>query len=247
MVKLGALVTVRNSSKRLPEKMLKEIKGNTKAIDVIVERAKKTNAIVIITTSTSLDDNIFEEVAKMHNVEIFRGSLTNKIKRWHDCFKEFNLDKAILIDGDDLSYDFEIGKRALKQLDSSTELIIHPKDIVCGLFTYAISKKGIEKLFNMVQNENIDTDVITKFLEKANLKSKHIELQEHEKNKAVRLTLDYTEDLEFFRKMYQELDTTTSSKNIIKYLNEHKTLPLINFHKQKDFLENQKKFNMGVT
>ena len=118
---------------------------------------------------------------------------------------------------------------------------------MCGLFTYAISKKGIEKLFNMVQNENIDTDVITKFLEKANLKSKHIELQEHEKNKAVRLTLDYTEDLEFFRKMYQELDTTTSSKNIIKYLNEHKTLPLINFHKQKDFLENQKKFNMGVT
>ncbi len=247
MVNQAAIVTVRNSSKRLPNKPLKQIKGNVRAIDVIVERAKKTNALVILATSTSIYDNVFEEIAKEHKVKIFRGSLTNKIKRWYECYEKFDLDKAILIDGDDLSYDFDIGIRALKQLDSQTELIIHPKDIVCGFFTYAVSREGIKKIFNTVPVEEADTDVITKYLEKAELKSKYITLKEHEKNQMVRLTLDYTEDLEFFRKLYQELDIKAPGKDIVKYLNKHKAIAMINFHKQKDFLENQEKFNKSVT
>ena len=246
MVNQAAIVTVRNSSKRLPDKLLKQIKGDIKAIDIIIERAKKTNFSVIIATSTSTEDNIFEEIAKNHKVKIFRGALTNKIKRWYDCFQKFDLDRSILIDGDDLSYDFDIGNRALNQLDFQTELIIHPKDIVCGFFTYAISREGISKLYKIVSNKDADTDVITKYLEKARLKTKYITLKEHEKNQRVRLTLDYSEDLEFFRKMYQELDIKASGEEIIKYLNEHKSIAMINFHRQKDFLNNQAKFNQSV-
>ena len=78
------------------------------------------------------------------------------------------------------------------------------------------------------------------------MKTKYITLKEHEKNQRVRLTLDYSEDLEFFRKIYQELDIKASGKEIIKYLNEHKSITMINFHRQKDFLDNQAKFNQSV-
>lgn len=246
MVNQAAIITVRNSSNRLPGKPLKKIKDDVRAIDITIERAKKTGFPVLIATSTSTEDNVFEQIALEHKVKIFRGSLLNKIKRWHDCFQKFDLDKAILIDGDDLSYDFDIGTRALIQLDSEIELLVHPKDVVCGFFTYAISREGIEKLYKIVPREEENTDVITKYVEKAKLKSKFITLKEHEKNQMVRLTLDYNEDLEFFRKMYQELDIKASGKDIIKFLEEHDSIVTINWHKQKDFVENQEKFNKSV-
>jgi len=41
MMKDAALVTVRNSSSRLPNKAILQIKENTRSIDVVIERAKK--------------------------------------------------------------------------------------------------------------------------------------------------------------------------------------------------------------
>ena len=75
MVNQAAIVTVRNSSKRLPDKPLKQIKRDIKAIDIIIERAKKTNFSVIIATSTSTEDNIFEEIAKNHKVKVVKFML----------------------------------------------------------------------------------------------------------------------------------------------------------------------------
>lgn len=82
MVNQTVIVTVRNLSKRLPHKPLKQIKDNVRVINDIVECAKKTNALMILVTNTSIIYNVFEEITKKHKVKIFRGSLTNKIKGW---------------------------------------------------------------------------------------------------------------------------------------------------------------------
>ena len=194
-----AIVTVRNSSTRLPNKAIMKVKDNLTAIDIVVKRAKKTGFPVIIATSTSKEDDIFEDIAKQNNVIIFRGSLLNKIKRWFDCFNEFKINYALLVDGDDLSYNYDIGIRAISELkEKSVELITHPKNIVTGFFTYAISKEGINKLHSNANLEETNTDVITRFIEKSRLNSDIIKLEDFEKNETVRFTLDYQEDLEFF-------------------------------------------------
>jgi len=242
-----AIVTVRNSSSRLPGKPLLKIYEKFCSIDIVIERAKKIGIPVILATSKNSEDNIFEEIAKIHNVEIFRGSLLNKIKRWNDCFKKFKIDNALLIDGDDLAYDFEIGKRALTKLQNTkVDLIINPKNIVCGFFTYAISKNGISKLFKYANSDLLDTDVITKFIELAKLKTEKIELYDFEQDKKVRLTLDYNDDLEFFRILYKELNIMSSGYEIINYLEKNKNVAEKNFHRQKDFLKNQEKFNEEI-
>lgn len=69
----AAIVSVRNSSTRLPNKAIMEIKNNFTSIDVVIQRAKKTELPVIIATSTSKEDDIFEDIAKKNDVEIFRG------------------------------------------------------------------------------------------------------------------------------------------------------------------------------
>ena len=219
----AAIVTVRNSSTRLPNKAIMNVTKELKAIDIVLKRAKK------------------------NNVQIFRGSLLNKIKRWFECFNKFGIDSALLVDGDDLSYNYDIGKRAILELNTQrVDLITHPKDIVTGFFTYAISKKGIDKLYSIAKSEEINTDVITKFIEKTNLTSSLIQLENFEKNENVRFTLDYEEDLEFFRRLYKGIGVESNGKEILEYLEFNKDLIQINFHRQKEFLENQAKFNATI-
>ena len=247
IIKEAAVVTVRNSSSRLPNKAIMKIKGDLRSIDIVVERAKKTGFPVIIATSTASSDDIFDEVAKQHNVQIFRGSLLNKIKRWYDCFNKFGIEYALLLDGDDLSSNYDIGLRAMLKLKSNKlDIVGNPENIVTGFFTYAISRNAIVKLYGVAPYDDINTDVIIRYIEKAGLKISEIELKDYERNKNIRLTLDYEEDLAFFRKLYENVDILESGKSIIDYLEKNKSVPEINFDRQKDFLKNQAKFNENV-
>jgi len=247
VIKDAAIVTIRNSSTRLPNKAIMEIKDSARSVDVVVERAKRTKFPVIIATSTDQSDEIFIDVARSHDVNIFRGALLNKIKRWHDCFLEFGVENALMVDGDDLAYDYDIGLRAMEELKSSNfDMISSPPDIVPGFFTYAISKEGINKMYNVVSDEQTNTDVITKFIEKANLSNSYVSLRDYERNRKVRLTLDYEEDLLFFRTLYKDLDLLANGKTIIDFLDKNPTVSQINLHRQNDFLKNQMKFNEGI-
>lgn len=243
----AAIVTVRNSSSRLPNKAIMKITNDLRSIDIILERAKKTKFPVFLATSISKEDDIFVKIAKEHHVSIFRGSLLNKIHRWYHCFTENSISNALLIDGDDLSCNFEIGQRAINEIKSKkVDLITHPSNIVTGFFTYAITKEGISKMYQIANDFELNTDVITRFIEKANLSKEYVSLLEHEINENIRLTLDYVEDLEFFRKLYEEINILSNGKTITNHIIKNPNLLKINFHRQKDFLDNQAKFNDSI-
>ena len=246
-IKDAAFVTVRNSSSRLPNKAIMEIKDNLRSIDIVLERAKQTGLPVILATSTDNSDDIFESIAKEHHVEFFRGALLNKIKRWYDCFEKFEIENALLLDGDDLCHNYDIGKRAIVELKSKPlDMIMDPPGIVTGFFTFAIKNTGIKKMYDIVPYPETNTDVITRYIEKANLKTDFVSLEDYEYNEKIRMTLDYEEDLSFFRELYKNMDILETGKNIIKFLTANPQILEINFHRQKDFLDNQAKFNRDV-
>ena len=167
----AAIVTMRNSSKRLPNKSMAKITHDESAADIIIERAKLTGLPVILATSLDKSDDDLVIIGQKHNVMVFRGSLINKIKRWHNCFKKFDIEHALLIDGDDLCYDYDIGKRSLSELKTSkSDIIWCPQEIITGLFTLAVTKTAIKKLYSCVPDEDTNTDQFTHIFEKANLK-----------------------------------------------------------------------------
>jgi spore coat polysaccharide biosynthesis protein SpsF (cytidylyltransferase family) len=125
-------------------------------------------------------------------------------------------------------------------------MVLNPSNIICGFFTYALNQNGIMKLYNIAKSENLDTDVIHKFIQLANLKTSYIKLNENECNKQIRLTLDYEEDLSFFKKLYQNISITANGNDIVNFLENNIDIKQINYHKQKDFLNNQKKFNDSI-
>ncbi len=239
-MKSAAIVTMRTNSKRLPGKALSRITDHKRAVDIIIQRAKLTELPVILATSISSSDDELSNIAVNHKIEVFRGSLLNKIKRWYDCFEKFQIETALLIDGDDLCYDYDVAKRAMKQLsESGADIIMSPEEIVTGLFTLAVTKNAIKKLYDIAPLDSLDTDVFTHLLKKANLIVQFVQLHEYERNKPIRLTLDYEEDLEFFKKLYSVLDIQSSGTKILSYIETNKDLAQINYHKQKDFLQNK--------
>lgn len=246
-IKDAAIVTVRNSSSRLPNKAIMKVKDDIRSIDIVIERAKKTDFPVILATSTDTSDDIFESIAKEHNIKFFRGALLNKIKRWNDCFEEYGIENALLLDGDDLCHNYDIGKRAIKELKSKPiDLVENPPNIVTGFFTFAMKKSGIKKLFELVSEPEKNTDVINRYIEKASLETDFVPLEDYEKNEQIRMTLDYEEDLSFFKELYKKIDILASGRTVIDFLNHNPEILKINFHRQKDWLENQTKFNENV-
>jgi spore coat polysaccharide biosynthesis protein SpsF (cytidylyltransferase family) len=246
MVRTAALVTVRNSSTRLPAKALAEVGYGKKSIEVVLERAKLTGFEVILCTSTDASDDVFEAIAGQNGVRIFRGNLKNKITRWYDCFMENDFEAVLLVDGDDLLYDYEIGSRAVFQLiNAGLEMVKAPDDIVCGFFTYALSRKGIEKLY-LTAKTYPDTDVITEFIRLSGIHTREVKLNDWERNKKIRLTLDYPEDLEMFRAAFQVLDIQANGKEVVSCFQNNPHLSLINNFRQGEFLQNQENFNKYI-
>ena len=118
--------------------------------------------------------------------------------------------------------------------------------MITVLFTFVLTRDSIEKLFSVAKEKSINTDIIIKFIEKAGLKIGFLETSSLEINKNIRLTLDYEEDFEFFKKLYSLIDIRTTTKKIIEFLEENPNICKINFHKQADFIKNQEKFNNSV-
>jgi spore coat polysaccharide biosynthesis protein SpsF len=243
---LAVIVSARSSSSRLPNKALLKIKDDICAIEIVIERAKMIGLPVILATSTDDSDNKLSEIGKKHNIQIFRGELQNKIKRWYDCFNKFEIETAIEIDGDDLCYNYDLAKKALNEFRKTKDMMVAPSNLIIGFFTYIISKNGMGKLFSVAKDENLDTDVITKFIEKGDLQLQTLVPKENEVDKNIRLTLDYDEDLKFFRKIYEKFDILTPTSEIVNYLLKNPELTKINFDRQADFLNNQAKFNANI-
>ena len=158
----------------------------------------------------------------------------------------FDADAMICVDGDDLAFDFNIARRLVNFIcEGEADVFEAPKDIICGLITYAFTRDSVKKMYDIVSNPEADTDVISRFIQAAGLKRAEIPLNDEERGLNVRLTLDYPEDVVFFRKIYKIMPIDANSVEIARKAIEL-GLTKINWHRQKDFNQNQKKFNEQV-
>jgi spore coat polysaccharide biosynthesis protein SpsF len=214
---------------------------------LFLRRVKKIGYPVILATTDDPSDNDLEEVAKAEGIECFRGALKNKIRRWHDCFEKYDISHGLLVDGDDPTFDYNVGGRALETLrEDGAELIISDPKLTPGFFTYGISRQGIKKLCKLVPDANTDTDVITEYVARAKLSKIYVKPEADETlGHNVRLTIDYPEDLEFYRALHGVIDYMEPSPKIVEVCLAN-VLQKINWHKHDDFLKNQKTFNQQV-
>lgn len=242
---IACFITVRTSSTRLPNKSLLKIEGRS-TIEHLIDRVKlvkNTNKIVLC-TSNRLEDDILEKIAKKNNIYYFRGSLEDKLDRWLGAAKKFKIDYFVTVDGDDLFADPYLIDLAIKQMQKEPcDFLNIPDDLVCGGAEFCISTMALKKVCEI--KDTNDTEMMWVYFTEAGLfKIRDLNVNNSlYHNKKIRMTLDYKEDLDFFKRVFDEFNTNINNiplKDILKLIRKKPEIAKINFFRQKEFLENQR-------
>ena len=193
---INGFITVRTSSTRLPNKCLLPF-GEISVIEHIIKRAQFYNINPILCTSTDKSDDILVEIAKKNKINYFRGSLQNKLKRWLDCAKYFDLEYFHTVDADDPFFDGDLMNESLNILKNKKLDIVTPtisSSTGGASVGYSLTTNIIQKaLFNV--DENSDTEMMWYYIEKVpNLKKEILKEKPNYIKQDLRLTLDYQED-----------------------------------------------------
>jgi spore coat polysaccharide biosynthesis protein SpsF (cytidylyltransferase family) len=245
-MKKAVFITVRTDSNRLANKALLPILGKP-TIEMVILRAKqvkRVDEVVLCTTTRPLDDQLVE-IAKKNRVNYFRGSFEDKLDRWFGATKVFNIDFFATMDGDDLLCDPELITTGIDQMErENCDFIKAPKDLICGSFTYCVKTSALEKVCS-IKGTN-DTEMMWVYFENTGMFDvRDLDVRDPIFfNADIRLTLDYQEDFEFFRSIFEHFDCKNNDvplREIVSFLKSNPEIIKINSFRQQDYLANQKK------
>jgi spore coat polysaccharide biosynthesis protein SpsF len=243
---IGCFITVRTGSTRLPGKALLPISGRS-TIEHVIDRAKAVKGAdkVVLCTSDDPSDNVLEEISARAGISCFRGSLEDKLARWLGAVEKFSLNYFVTVDGDDLFCDTELIDMAIKQVreDPAIDFLKAPDGLACGAFTYCIKSSALRRVCEIKDSQQTEmmwvyfTDTGLFNVAELNVTNPVFF------NDKIRLTLDYPEDLQFFKAVFEKMNIETNTvplRDIVTMLNQNPEIPKINISRQDEFLANQK-------
>lgn len=243
-MKVAILITVRMKSSRLPGKALLKIKGKP-AIEHLIDRLKlaKLPDLIVLCTSTHPDDAVLVDVARTSHIEYFRGSEDDKLDRYLNAALEYGLDFVVVTHGDNIFYEPGI-------IDGVIELHLRAKAdyITCTGLPLGTSPQGIkfEALERVCQiKDETDTEVWEGYFTNAGLfEVEYLEVAEELRHPEIRMTLDYADDYEFFKQIFDRLYSpgkVFSLRDVISLLGDNPGLMDINRNAQAAYMEHLKK------
>lgn len=245
-MKTAIFITIRLDSSRLPNKTMKTIL-NKPVLEHVINRAKlatEFDKIIVCTTEREIDDSV-ATMAEMQGVAVFRGSLEDKLERWHGTARQYNIDFIVTFDGDDLFCEpvlLDMGAKQIRQ--GIYDFIEAPSGLICGAFTYAFTAKALDKVCEIKASN--DTEMMwTYFKDTGLFKTGYLEnIDDVYINPDYRMTLDYPEDFAFFSRVFEHFNCINNDvplRQIVQYLRKHPEIAAINIDRQQEFLENQRK------
>jgi len=234
---IPGIITVRSTSSRLPKKCFLPFGENMNVLQHVIRRAIHYDIEPIVCTSIDLSDDAIETLAKKEGVKIFRGSLVNKLQRWADCAKHFELNAFHTVDADDPFFDGKEMHRSFKLLiKENLDVVCPTKESSEGDASVGYSIKA-ETVMNACLNleDSVDTEMMWFYLDKIKGLRK-IDLPSNLNSKLkLRLTLDYQEDywlLESVRKIIGNYSTREELNHLFE---NNPDLHLINWFRNQEW------------
>lgn len=235
-------ITARVGSRRLPRKMLLKIGGRA-VIEHVMDRMKRSKEadMVILCTTTLPEDTTLKFLAMKNGIRCFRGSAEDKLARWMGAADVFGIDRFVTADGDDLFCEPELIDMAFRQMDISGADFIDCDNVPCGAFTYAIRTGALREACEMKDTDN--TEMMSVYFTDTGMF--HVErlegVPDELRRPELRMTLDYPEDLDFFRTVFAHFGHKSFNLwDVIEYLDEYPEVVRINAHCHQRFIDNQK-------
>jgi len=245
-MKIGAFVPIRLDSERLPGKALKEAAGRPMVYHLLdrivacrnIESAKDA---VICTTPNAIDDPLVVAV-EAYGASVFRGDKDDLIKRFRDAAEAFEFDIILQVDGDDPLADTQYMDLTIDALNDDPELdAAVSSGLPFGINVKSFTRKALEKVYARYHSQENDTGFALYFIKSDICRCQEIpRLTPDHEMADVRLTLDYEEDLEVFRKildgLYAEGEVFGLS-TLVSFLEEHPEIVSINNRLQEAYMD----------
>jgi spore coat polysaccharide biosynthesis protein SpsF len=229
-MKIAAFIPVRLSSSRLPSKALLDLSGKP-CIQRLVERIKRVKGIeliVLCTTNNSTDDKIVK-IAKEIDIEVFRGSEKDIIDRFYHAAIKFNVKKIVNIDGDDIFCEPKFIEETIRILSNDDIDFIIWENLPIGTTPIGIKFEALKNIWEIKDTKDTETGWGKFFTDTGLFNIKYLSPSKNEfSSSSIRLTLDYKEDYQLFKEIYNNLKEPFSLTDIIKLLDEKPELKKIN-------------------
>jgi spore coat polysaccharide biosynthesis protein SpsF (cytidylyltransferase family)/predicted dehydrogenase len=233
-VKTGFLITARLKSTRLPEKIIRPLHGRP-VLAHMLDRLKLAQRIdeIIVCTSTSSQDDRLVELAQAEGVACFRGDEDDVLQRLADATVAHQLDYALNITADCPFVDPLYADRIVEAFTRTDADWIRALDLPHGAYSYGLKPAALRQVIAL--KDDTRTEVWGRYFTDTGMFKVYdlpIETPLHHQP-ALRMTLDYPEDLAFFQAVFDHLyqpGKVFSLDDILLLLQAHPEIVALNAH-----------------
>ena len=236
MIDYCIFVQARMSSSRTPGKVLKEISGKPMLLRQL-ERLKNSNENIPIICVTSIDkkDDAIEQLCNKYNFDCFRGSLDNVLDRYISASDSYNIKNIIRIGGDDPLVDADQVSDLIsshKQNNHDFIFTSHRNGKPYGCAAELISVKSLKEIPSKTQDALYLEHIIPWFHHnKDKYKTMALISTPEFQRPDYYFTVDYPEDLELVRQIFNNLlhlGEFFNFEQLINYCDNHQEIMNIN-------------------
>lgn len=206
---IAAIISVRLSSGRLPNKGIIDVLGKTllERVVINVQKSKYIDKIIVATTTDANDDRI-EELCNKQNLNVYRGSNLNLVKRYKEAAEKHSADVVVRVTGDNPLTSYEVIDLLIEShfKNNADYSKVKYDRIPIGTSSEVISIQA----FKTLMSAGIDlsyTEYMTYYftMNEHIFKVNEIDVPKEFIAPDIRLTVDYEADLQFVRIIYKEL------------------------------------------
>jgi spore coat polysaccharide biosynthesis protein SpsF len=235
-MRIIATVEARMSSSRFPGKVLMPVLGEP-ALSRLVERlrrVKQLDGIVIATTVNTVDDPI-ADLARRIGVESYRGSEEDVMGRVIEAARSVRADVIAEVTGDCTLLAPEVIEEAVTiyrqggcDVASNTWKPSYPQGVDAQVFAASLLAEAYAQTTDPVHREHVS---LAFYENQERYRIHHMTAPEPFRAPDARFQLDYPQDLQFIRAVYEALypgNPVFSLKEIFQLLRTHPHLKTIN-------------------
>jgi len=238
-------ITVRTASTRLPQKCLLPF-GPGRTIEFLIRRLKGSRLAdgIVLCTTEKAEDDVLCEIASREGIAFFRGSEGDKLIRWEGAAAKFAVEFFVSADGDDLFCEPELIDLGFAQYRETGADFIEQEGLICGSFTYGIKTAALRRVCEI--KDSPDTEMMWVYFKDTGMFGCEMlrNAPDVYKRPEIRMTLDYPEDLTFFRTCAEHFwaqgRNDFTLRDVVAFLDANPSVIAINQFRQQAFLANQK-------
>ena len=235
------LIPVRTGNTRLPGKSLKQIDGK-EIIFYLIDRLKTCKNIrkVIVCTTSLPSDDLLSKLLSRKKIDFFRGSEKDILDRFYSTSKKFETDFIINVDGDDIYTDPTYIDKMAQHFENTGADYIDMIGFPFGFRSVGFSKNALEKICKLKNTVDTETGYRDFFTATDVFKISNMNYDYMEFPKNLRLSLDYQEDLNLAKIIFNKLGNDFHLLDILELFKNNPNLLEITANLDKKWSEHYK-------